>query len=203
MRITKDPDVRKKEIVDLARDLFSKEGYKKVSIKEIISNTDSSGSPGMFYYYFKSKADIYNAVINQMVDEQISRRQSLLNVSEKNNEDPKETVSKLLDLIQTDAGDFKKLNLQKVDKDLLDEVSKRLIKAEQEMVEKLINRLLNNHLLPTNKLINFDSSKYITQFIIYGTNGILQNLKPDEDQTDALKYIKMFINQMLDLKLSK
>ena len=52
-RISKDPEVRKKELIDIATKLFEERGYERVSVRDILSEVN--GAPGMFYYYFKSK----------------------------------------------------------------------------------------------------------------------------------------------------
>lgn len=201
MRITKDPDIRKKEIVDLATKLFLEKGFEKVSVRGIIDKTDSSGSPGMFYYYFKSKNEIYTAVIDQIVDEQIERRQALLKRSDSKNESAENTIKSLLELIQTDAEEYQKFSLQSANRELLEQVSKRLILSEQSMLQKLVDRMLDSHILPTSEILNFESSKYVTEFIIYGVNGILMNLKPTDDGSKALEYVKEFINRILNLNL--
>ena len=45
MRITKRPDERKRELLDLAFNLFKEKGFSKVSVREIIDKTNSSKSP--------------------------------------------------------------------------------------------------------------------------------------------------------------
>ena len=49
-RISKDPEVRKKELIDIATKLFEERGYERVSVRDILSEVN--GAPGMFYYYF-------------------------------------------------------------------------------------------------------------------------------------------------------
>lgn len=71
MRIVKDPDVRKKEIVDTAERLFSKRGYEETSVEEIIKKIGIA--KGTFYYYFKSKEDLLDALMDKVVSEVDSR----------------------------------------------------------------------------------------------------------------------------------
>ena len=59
---SKAPDVRRKELIEVAAKLFSQKGYENVSVRDILSEVN--GAPGMFYYYFKSKQEIYIAVID-------------------------------------------------------------------------------------------------------------------------------------------
>ena len=56
-RNIKDPEERKQELINIASRLFEKYGYEKVSVRDILAEVN--GAPGMFYYYFKSKEDIF------------------------------------------------------------------------------------------------------------------------------------------------
>jgi len=52
-RISKAPEERKKELIEVATKLFELKGYEKVSVRDILSEVN--GAPGMFYYYFSLK----------------------------------------------------------------------------------------------------------------------------------------------------
>lgn len=60
-RITKDPEVRRKEFIEAARELFMEKGFDQTSISDITSKVGMSH--GSFFYYFKSKNDMMKAVI--------------------------------------------------------------------------------------------------------------------------------------------
>ncbi|WP_234117376.1 TetR/AcrR family transcriptional regulator [Clostridium hydrogenum] len=63
MRISKDPEERKNELVDAAEELFSTVGYDKTSVSDIVKKV--SVAQGTFYYYFKSKEDIFMAIFTR------------------------------------------------------------------------------------------------------------------------------------------
>jgi len=63
MRITKDPEERKNELMDAAEQLFVEKGYEHTSASDIIRKVGVA--QGTFYYYFESKDDILNAVIDR------------------------------------------------------------------------------------------------------------------------------------------
>ena len=67
MRVTKDPEERKAEIVSTARRLFEQNGYKETQIKDIVSQIGVA--QGLFYYYFKSKEEVMEAVAKQYADQ--------------------------------------------------------------------------------------------------------------------------------------
>ncbi len=66
-RITKDPEVRRTELMDLAEQLFVERGYDHVSASDIIKRAGIA--QGTFYYYFKSKDEIVGAIINRYLDQ--------------------------------------------------------------------------------------------------------------------------------------
>ena len=64
-RITKDPQVRMAEILDTAEELFYAKGYHETQISDIVKKIGVA--QGTFYYYFKSKEEILEALINRQV----------------------------------------------------------------------------------------------------------------------------------------
>jgi AcrR family transcriptional regulator len=69
LRNVKEPEERKKEIIDTAERLFFAKGYAKTKIADII---DEMGmSKGIFYYYFNSKEEVMDAIITRVIDEDV------------------------------------------------------------------------------------------------------------------------------------
>ncbi|ANY68877.1 TetR family transcriptional regulator [Paenibacillus sp. BIHB 4019] len=65
MRILKDPEERKNEILDTAEMLFYTKGYNKTTINDILQEIGIA--KGTFYYYFKSKEEVMDAIIMRIV----------------------------------------------------------------------------------------------------------------------------------------
>jgi AcrR family transcriptional regulator len=65
MRITKDPEIRRKEIIDTAKKLFESKGIKKTSMNDIAENAGIA--KGLLYYYFSSKEELVEAVVDEFV----------------------------------------------------------------------------------------------------------------------------------------
>ncbi len=66
-RTVKDPEVRKKEILKTAGELFKNQGYVNTTVEAIIQKVGIA--KGTFYYYFKSKEDILDALVHEMVNQ--------------------------------------------------------------------------------------------------------------------------------------
>jgi AcrR family transcriptional regulator len=62
-RITKDPEERRQELIDAAERLFMEKGYEATAVSDIVQ--DVGVAQGTFYYYFPSKEEILEAVIEK------------------------------------------------------------------------------------------------------------------------------------------
>lgn len=63
MRIIKEPDERRNEILDTAEELFMINGYDKTSVQGIIDKVGIA--KGTFYYYFKSKEEVLDGMVER------------------------------------------------------------------------------------------------------------------------------------------
>lgn len=69
---SKKPEIRRQELIDIAAALFAEKGYEAVSVRDILEVVN--GAPGMFYYYFKSKQEIYMAAMEQYITRRLERK---------------------------------------------------------------------------------------------------------------------------------
>ena len=63
MRTVKEPEIRRNEIIDAAEKIFAAKGFEKATINDIL--TSISIAKGTFYYYFKSKEEVLDAIISR------------------------------------------------------------------------------------------------------------------------------------------
>lgn len=64
VRIVKNPEVRRLEIIQAAKELFEREGYANTSVESIIKK--SGIAKGTFYHYFKAKKEVLDALVDQI-----------------------------------------------------------------------------------------------------------------------------------------
>lgn len=76
VRIIKEPEVRRCEILDVAQRLFYQKGYEQTSVQDII--TEIGIAKGTFYHYFSSKQDLLDAIIERMVEQTVQSLQPLV-----------------------------------------------------------------------------------------------------------------------------
>ena len=66
MKVSKEYNERRNEILDAAGRLFGAKGYNKCTVNDIL---DAVGiAKGTFYYYFKSKEEVLDAIIERVTD---------------------------------------------------------------------------------------------------------------------------------------
>ncbi|HYQ59221.1 MAG TPA: TetR/AcrR family transcriptional regulator, partial [Draconibacterium sp.] len=93
-------DINRENILKIAREIFSKYGYKKTTLDDI-ANAVRKGKSSL-YYYFKSKEDLFQAVIMKEVEILAYELEIVIN----RNTDP---VDKLRDYILTKMATFRNL----------------------------------------------------------------------------------------------
>lgn len=74
-RIVKAPEERRAEIVETAERLFREIGYANCSVEMIIR--EIGVAKGTFYYYFKSKPDILQAIVDTTLDKIVEMAESV------------------------------------------------------------------------------------------------------------------------------
>ncbi len=77
VRIVKEYEERKKEIMDTAQTLFYQKGYENTSVNFIIETIGIS--KGTFYHYFKSKEDLLDNIVEKFTNEIISKLEPIVN----------------------------------------------------------------------------------------------------------------------------
>lgn len=87
MRIVKEHDERKNEILDAAEKLFMTKGYEKSTVNDILN--ELSIAKGTFYYYFKSKQEVLEEIVSRYADNVLNRVYEIIN---QNNVDPLEKL---------------------------------------------------------------------------------------------------------------
>lgn len=75
-RVVKEYDERYTEFLDVAQRLFYQKGYDQTSVQEIIQAMGVA--KGLFYYYFSSKADLLDALIERMAAQVVTTLQPLV-----------------------------------------------------------------------------------------------------------------------------
>lgn len=79
-RIVKKPDVRRKEIIDAATELFRTQRYDNTSMQALV--TKLKIAKGTLYHYFSSKEELLEAVVEELIEQDLARKQALVETKE-------------------------------------------------------------------------------------------------------------------------
>lgn len=79
MRTIKEYDERRNEILDAAERLFNTKGYEKCTVNDILKEVNIA--KGTFYYYFKSKEEVMDAVVSRYKDIAVGRAEKILQLN--------------------------------------------------------------------------------------------------------------------------
>lgn len=61
MRVSKDPEIRKQELIDVAMKVFAEKGFEAASMKDIAR--EAGVVPGLCYHYFQNKQALYEMAV--------------------------------------------------------------------------------------------------------------------------------------------
>lgn len=76
VRIVKKAEERRSEIVEAARQLFRAKGYDQTTTQDVMDHLGIA--KGTIYHYFKSKEELLEAVIEDIVDEGVRQQRTLM-----------------------------------------------------------------------------------------------------------------------------
>lgn len=130
MKTVKEGEVRRREILVAARELFVKKGYEQTSVNDILKIVDIA--KGTFYYYFTSKEEVLGAIILDIVEEGARRAEMIL----KDKSIP--LVNRIMMAIMAQAPEFEGS----------DEIREELHKVENTKLEQLYLKAMLKRMTP-------------------------------------------------------
>lgn len=80
MRVVKEAEERKNEILDVAERLFTTKGFDHASTNDILNEIGIAR--GTLYYHFKSKEDILDAIIERITRQLMAKAKSIIDKKE-------------------------------------------------------------------------------------------------------------------------
>ncbi|MFE7375457.1 TetR/AcrR family transcriptional regulator [Bacillus cereus] len=76
MRIVKEYEERRKEILETAERLFLTKGYTKTTVNDILKEIGIA--KGTFYHYFKSKEEVMDEIIIRIIKEDVAKAKKIV-----------------------------------------------------------------------------------------------------------------------------
>ncbi|WP_243035894.1 MULTISPECIES: TetR/AcrR family transcriptional regulator [Lachnospiraceae] len=186
IRITKDPEERKKEILDAAIRVFSEKGYEKTSITDIAKSINIA--QGLCYRYFASKEELFDAALEEYSNILIENMMKGFTGNEQNLSD---VINKVTSAYESDADVYYGLFHGKNNRKLHDQLLIRVCEKLSPIVKKYLQDAVEN------KQIDLPDITAATSFCVYGQLGIL--LDKNMSEAEKMKKIKLFLKFILNV----
>ncbi len=185
MRISKDPQVRKREIMDAAMKLFAQKGYEATSMTDIAKEVKVVS--GLCYRYFRSKEDLYYEALDMYAEECSVPMIKFFNEEYNSVE---QLLESLIKVFESQEGKYKYHDFFHKEGNLL--FHKQL---EGKMIEKIEPYLVKSiKVMEEKNIIKIDNAEIISKFALSGAMRIIN------DESINIKY-KMVLLKNIIIKL--
>lgn len=166
-RISKEPDVRRQELMDIGFEFYMKRGAKGFSIKDIVNRANVA--TGLFYYYFKSKEEFVDEILNDYIVNNMEEIHRILN------SDKLPVMEKMTESLDIFWGFIKKLAPYKNEDSFQTEQHFQLEQKVFTQMQPLIQRTIEEGIEA--KIFNINNPILASGFILYGLSSIAHSEK--------------------------
>lgn len=180
-RITKNPEVRKQEILDTAIKLFCEKGYEQTTMLDI--SKAMNVSQGLCYRYFSSKEVIYQSVLDYYVSQGVAQFKKALGDKDKCIKDVIDSLTPLKNENHSNDNYHRFFNLY--------ENSKLHTQMEIALLIELVP-IVKERIASANDKgeIKIDSVEDVSAFLLFGQFGLsLCSIQNDESKLEESKKI--------------
>ena len=161
-RISKEPDVRRQELMDIGFELYMKNGMKGFGIKDVVNH--AGVATGLFYYYFKSKENFVDEVLNDCIVKNMELIEEILVSNERS------VMQKMKDSLDIFWTFIEKLapykNVSSFQTEQHFQLEQKLFARMQPLIRQVIEEGLKTGIFYT------DNSLLASGFILYGLSSI-------------------------------
>ncbi|MCA0999393.1 TetR/AcrR family transcriptional regulator [Bacillus thuringiensis] len=161
-RISKEPDVRRQELMDIGFELYMKNGMKGFGIKDVVNH--AGVATGLFYYYFKSKENFVDEVLNDFIVKNMELIEEILISNERS------VIQKMKDSLDIFWTFIEKLapykNVSSFQTEQHFQLEQKLFARMQPLIRQVIEEGVNVGVFYT------DNSLLASGFILYGLSSI-------------------------------
>ena len=192
MRVVKNPEERKAEILSAAIRVFARKGYDKTSISDIAKEIGIS--QGLCYRYYTSKEEIYDAALDEYAD--YIARENLRQYDLRG-----KTLKEMIQEMSGHVDDY--VEVEQEQRELFELFhkgdNKRLHDQLFVRVAKKMVPILTQFFVEAKERgeITVSDPQTVAYFFVYGQMGMLMD--PDINETDCTKRIQDFMIESLNL----
>lgn len=185
-RISKEPEVRKQEILDAAMILFYEKGYEKTSMTDIANKIGVA--QGLCYRYFPSKEILFDSSIQEYANRLADKMKTILCNDSLTLAQKLEQTPSYIDFEQDDSIQYKLFHNEN-SKKIHDQLSMKVCEIMTPVVAELISK--------TNKdgETHLADPETAASFAVYGQLGILLNEQiPSHEKISRIReFLKLIL----------
>jgi AcrR family transcriptional regulator len=190
-RVVKSPEVRRQELIEIALRQFLETGYEKTSVRSILKEAD--GEIGMFYHYFKSKNEIYEAALEKYNESYIVKITEIINTSDLGFE---EKLNQIFSGLSGSISEYGLMYTKEVNPEIMTILlSKTLLKMVPLFEQLILDGLKRNTLK-----IPVQNTHLLSQFLLFGISAIIHDLEADSIE-EKIGHIKVLLYKILDMEM--
>lgn len=190
-RVVKSPEVRRQELIEIALRQFLETGYEKTSVRSILKEAD--GEIGMFYHYFKSKNEIYEAALEKYNESYIVKITEIINTSDLGFE---EKLNQIFSGLSGSISEYGLMYTKEVNPEIMTILlSKTLLKMVPLFEQLILDGLKRNTLK-----IPVQNTHLLSQFLLFGMSAVIHDLEADSME-EKIGHIKVLLYKILDMEM--
>lgn len=187
VRISKLPEERKQEIMDIAMRVFAEKGYEQTTMRDIAAAVGIV--PGLCYRYFESKEDLFHTAVSQYVAEYCT---PMIKTMKEYHQSVDELLNRTTALfIERDGKEkYHSFFHKKENHDFNILMTYAICEYMQPFVKEFLDTLNESKTISINDTISF------SQFILYGQIAII-----DDDRLsgeEKVEHIKSYIKKLME-----
>lgn len=185
MRITKEPEERRQEILKTAIALFSERGYEKTSIGDIAK--EMNVAQGLCYRYFPSKEVLFDTAVDQYAQRIADKIAAVLQDGTKS---VKQIILDMPGFVEAEKDPFYELFHKKANEKIHNQLSLKVCDKLFPVVKGLLERAAQSG------EINMPDIETAASFCVFGQLGILlrQDLTETEKERRIREFLLFFLN---------
>ena len=183
----KQSELKKKQIVGAALELFFENGYEGTSIRMIQNKVKSP--VGLFYYYFESKDAVFEEAIKLFFE---NYEKEMQNVIDSSKNKPDEVLTKYIDYMDFATQDFRSKYLAKLHWTILAAIREYTLRVMKKYILVILEDYVKNDVIK----IPQENITIIANLIAFGTgSSILYQSKEtyEKQKNDIFKEISKLL----------
>lgn len=173
-RTVKTPEERKQELINIALDQFLKNGYEKTSVRGILHQ--AGGKIGMFYHYFESKNEIFDAALKRFNERYIRNVERII-------EDKSMPLMERIDLIFTNLPvamfEYENASQGAVNPEMKIILLASTLNTLCPIITALIQEAVDTGIV---RKLPIDDIAALSRFILFGVSGVIHDDKTEMAQ---------------------